>query len=406
MITRTLRGLGALALIALALIGWPAALLALADAVAVWLPDLSDPGALLTRPDTGGLFLVIVLALGWIAWLVWTVALIVEVAAQVRGVPTPHLGGLFPQNATAALVTAIAVAFTLSTATPAIAGPTGAGPAQVGTQASQTVADRYTAGQQATGTVIPTSDSADPTADEEGDYTVVRGDTLWDIADEQLDDPTRYPEIVQASDGITQPDGRQLTDPDLILPGWTLNIPDQAPASATAPTDPEPTAEPEAEAQAAPVPGPAAVVGDTPPGEQVVPPTTPMQSPDPAGQQDTTSAAAGSEPPVTPLAAPPAGPTTTGGPGRATAAALGPSADPLPVTPMSGPGDQSPDTPAREAVYDDEGRFAPSHGVLGLPEWITYPLIPTRPEDAPELIAAVTASLAAYTAARDQNGTP
>ena len=329
-----------------------------------------------------------------------------EVAAQVRGVPTPHLGGLFPQNATAALVTSIAVAFTLSTATPAIAGPTGAGPAQVGTQASQTVADRYTAGQQATGTVIPTSDSADPTADEQGDYTVVRGDTLWDIADEQLDDPTRYPEIVAASDGITQPDGRQLTDPDLILPGWTLNIPDQAPASATAPTDPEPTAEPEAEAQAAPVPGPAAVVGDTPPGEQVVPPTTPMQSPDPAGQQDTTSAAAGSEPPVTPLAAPPAGPSTTGGPGRAAAAALGPSTDPLPGTPMSGPGDQSPDTAAREAVYDDEGRFAPSHGVLGLPEWITYPLIPTRPEDAPELIAAVTASLAAYTAARDQNGTP
>ena len=263
MITRTLRGLGALALIALALIGWPAALLGLTDAVAVWLPDLSDPAALLTRPDTGGLFLVIVLALGWIAWVVWTVALIVEVAAQVRGVPTPHLGGLFPQNATAALVTAIAVAFTLSTATPAIAGPTGAGPAQVGTQASQTVADRYAAAEhQATGTVIPAAgDSADPAADEQGDYTVVRGDTLWDIADEQLDDPTRYPEIVQASDGITQPDGRQLTDPDLILPGWTLNIPDQDPTTATAPTDPEPTAEPEAEAQAGPVPGPAAAPG-------------------------------------------------------------------------------------------------------------------------------------------------
>ena len=127
MITRTLRGLGALALIALALIGWPAALLGLTDAVAVWLPDLSDPAALLSRPDTGGLFLVIVLALGWIAWVVWTVALIVEVAAQVRGVPTPHLGGLFPQNATAALVTAIAVAFTIAPATPAIAGTPGAG---------------------------------------------------------------------------------------------------------------------------------------------------------------------------------------------------------------------------------------------------------------------------------------
>ena len=145
MIARTLRGLGALALIALALVGWPAALLGLTDAVAVWLPDLSDPAALLTRPDTGGLFLVIVLALGWIAWVVWTVALIVEVAAQVRGVPTPHLGGLFPQNATAALVTAIAVAFTLAPTTPAIAGAPGAGRAPAARSASQTVADRHAA---------------------------------------------------------------------------------------------------------------------------------------------------------------------------------------------------------------------------------------------------------------------
>jgi hypothetical protein len=73
---------------------------------------------------------------------------------------------------------------------------------------------------------------------------------------------------------------------------------------------------------------------------------------------------------------------------------------------MSGPGAQSPDTPTREAVYDDEGRFAPSHGVLGLPEWIKPPLTPVRPEDAPDLIAAVTANLAAYTAARTHNGTP
>ena len=116
--------------------------------------------------------------------------------------------------------------------------------------------------------MIPAAaDSADPAADEQGDYTVVRGDTLWDIADEQLDDPTRYPEIVQASDGITQPDGRQLTDPDLILPGWTLNIPATDPPMVTAPADPEPTAEPEAEAEleAGPVPGPAAA-GDTAPG--------------------------------------------------------------------------------------------------------------------------------------------
>ena len=72
MIARTLRGLGALAVVVLGLLGWPAALLGLGDGVSAWLPDLSDPLALLSRPDTGGLFLVIVLALAWAAWVVWT----------------------------------------------------------------------------------------------------------------------------------------------------------------------------------------------------------------------------------------------------------------------------------------------------------------------------------------------
>jgi hypothetical protein len=49
----------------------------------------------------------------------------------------------------------------------------------------------------------------------------------------------------------------------------------------------------------------------------------------------------------------------------------------------------------REAVYDDEGRFAPTHGVLGLPNWITEPLTPTRPADAPKLVAAAQRQLAA-----------
>ena len=44
---------------------------------------------------------------------------------------------------------------------------------------------------------------------------------------------------------------------------------------------------------------------------------------------------------------------------------------------MRGTGDQPGDPPPaavyREAVYDDEGRFAPAHGVLGLPSWITEP---------------------------------
>ena len=56
-------------------------------------------------------------------------------------------------------------------------------------------------------------------------YTVHQGDTLSEIAESELGDATRYGEIAEASAGITQPGGRHLHDPDLILPGWQLSIP-------------------------------------------------------------------------------------------------------------------------------------------------------------------------------------
>ena len=50
-------------------------------------------------------------------------------------------------------------------------------------------------------------------------HTVVDGDTLWDLAESFYGDPFDWRRIWEANRG-------QVEDPNLILPGWVLNIPD------------------------------------------------------------------------------------------------------------------------------------------------------------------------------------
>jgi hypothetical protein len=81
-------------------------------------------------------------------------------------------------------------------------------------------------------------------------YVVVKGDTLSDIAEDELGNERLYPQIVNLSRGTEQPGGRHLTDPNLILPGWKLTLPATAqsapapPAITPAPTVAAPTSSP------------------------------------------------------------------------------------------------------------------------------------------------------------------
>ena len=56
-------------------------------------------------------------------------------------------------------------------------------------------------------------------------YEVQPGDTLSEIAETQLGDSLRYPDLFEASRDTIQHNGAHLTDPDLIKPGWTITIP-------------------------------------------------------------------------------------------------------------------------------------------------------------------------------------
>ena len=62
------------------------------------------------------------------------------------------------------------------------------------------------------------------------------GDTLRKIAMTYLGDEDRWPEIYQLNRGVTQADGRSLTNPNLIQIGWTMVIPVTNPTPL--PTDP------------------------------------------------------------------------------------------------------------------------------------------------------------------------
>jgi hypothetical protein len=94
---------------------------------------------------------------------------------------------------------------------------------------------------------------------------VRRRDSLWRLAERHLGDGLRWREIYDLNRGRPQPGGRTLTNPDLILPGWTLRLPEDAtglqpphpaaaPPAAVAPTSPA----------VPPVPAPLPIIGPSP----------------------------------------------------------------------------------------------------------------------------------------------
>jgi DNA-binding SARP family transcriptional activator len=186
--------------------------------------------AAITRPDDGTLVVAALTWVGWLSWATLAVSIIVEIPAAVRGVSAPRLPALgLQQRVAAGLVAAAALLFTGGTASLA------SGPQTAYADSAPTIA----------ATAAPDETSNPPDSMESVErvepriHIVERGDTLWDIAGTHLGDEHRYPGLYEASKHTTQPDGRRLTDPDLIYPGWKITIPTGADDSAPddGPTD-------------------------------------------------------------------------------------------------------------------------------------------------------------------------
>lgn len=241
-----IRGLAAALLLLTFVIGVPAALLALAP---VYLPasglHWDQAWQRLMAPDDGSLLILVLAGAAWLCWAAFTLSVLLELVAGARRLSTPAiplLGGF--QRSAASLVAAagvlLAVASNVATAAaPAAATsivaadvPRAVTPATAATE-TRAVGPSLTPSGHSPGPAMPAQQL--PT------ITVVRGDTLWDLAERHLGAGTRYTEIRDLNAHRTQPDGRTLANADWILPGWTLVLPADAhdvPQASEAPRTP------------------------------------------------------------------------------------------------------------------------------------------------------------------------
>ncbi|KPH98719.1 Peptidoglycan-binding lysin domain-containing protein [Actinobacteria bacterium OV450] len=230
-----LRGLLSLTVLAALLAGLPA-LLWWATAL-VGPPGLAALTSLLSTEDSGQVFLLLLACAGWAGWACFTLAVLLEIPAQLRGRTAPQIRGLLGQRAAAALVAAVLLALPAGTAlaAPATAAPTG-------TPTVSASAAAFPGGQSSTSRV----EASAPTAGTAVTHTVRDArpaESLWSIAAERLGDGERWGDIATLNEGHPMTDGTVFHADQPIQPGWTLQLPADARPAATGGENPQPTGE-------------------------------------------------------------------------------------------------------------------------------------------------------------------
>lgn len=287
---RALKSLSAALILICLVIGLPIALWVFAGSpIPTEIPSWPEIQSALTHPDSGGFVLGIIKVVAWVAWASFALSAVVELRNYVSGGVRISLPGLgWQQSAAAALIAAVF----MGAGAPAMAAspaPQQAVAASVSTAIASEKSDADlddAPGQEALAYTVQSGDSlwriaertlgdgqrwqeiADlnygvPQADGHsltgehwlnagwvltlpatahttsapqsevapGQVVVAHGQTLEEIAADHLGDGSRWPEIFEASKVTVQSDGRTLTDPDLLRPGWVLTLPASAQAA-------------------------------------------------------------------------------------------------------------------------------------------------------------------------------
>ncbi|MFE6412239.1 LysM peptidoglycan-binding domain-containing protein [Streptomyces sp. NPDC057837] len=281
------RGLASLLALLALLAGLPALLWFLTGVLLPHGVSLDEITALMTSRNLGAPFFAVVMAGGWAGWAVFAVCTLLEIPAQLRGRPSLSMPTLGVQRLAATLVggvllllpaqaamaapshTAPAHAPSVTAAAPQSAPASSPQSATSASASSYTVqprdsltkialqelgdANRWTEIAQANdgrtmvdGTTFSARGVLQPGwkllmpkdwkhtqpqdaqhTEDAGhrEHTVRSGETLSQIAEDELGDAADYMDIARLNQGKKQADGRTFTDPDDIHPGWQLALP-------------------------------------------------------------------------------------------------------------------------------------------------------------------------------------
>ncbi|UOY03227.1 LysM peptidoglycan-binding domain-containing protein [Blastococcus sp. PRF04-17] len=244
---RLLKATGALVALLAVVVGVPV-LMAVLHLVPHSLPSLDEVGAVLTSRDNGQLAGLVLAAGVWVCWALFTAATVAEIVAFARARPVPALPGLgIFQRPAAALVTAVAVGFTVAPlaggapASTATAPPLPVAATSTAVPGSVQYASVLVTGQTPVAYSMP-DEHAPPAATTT--YQVQRRDTLWALAERHLGDPLRYPEIAKLNPTAVGPDNEIFPGTVLVLPPDAVSLPPTGPAPNTAMTVEDVTVEP------------------------------------------------------------------------------------------------------------------------------------------------------------------